>query len=89
MRFDIDQAVCTVLIEAMHPISHRLTIHPADARRLLAAHSVVNRSQGQKSPCLVGVLRLGRHAAQRRRVKILPKPNCRFPPPESKMFGKQ
>lgn len=47
-------------IEAMHPVPERLTVHAAHPCRLLAAHPVQHRSQRQKSPALVHVLRLPR-----------------------------
>src|SRR5258708_40119922 len=73
----------------MHPIAQRLAIHAADARRLFAVHSVVNRSQGQEATRLVGVLRRSRQTAQPVRLKILPKTNrgAHSQPPESKCSG--
>src|ERR1700675_4052068 len=73
----------------MHPIAQRLAIHAADARRLFAVHSVVNRSQGQKATRLVGVLRRAGQTAQPVRLKILPKTNsgAHSQPPESKCSG--
>src|SRR5450755_3909827 len=60
----------------MNPIAQRLAVHATDARRLRAAHSVVNRSQGQEAPRLVGVLRRSGQTAQLIRLKISPKTNC-------------
>src|SRR5712691_10075130 len=73
----------------MHPIAQRLAIHAADARRLFAVHSVVNRSQGQEATRLVGVLRRSRQTAQPVRLKILPKTNsgAHSQPPDSKCSG--
>src|SRR3979490_531277 len=73
----------------MHPIAQRLAIHAADARRLFAVHSVVNRSQGQEATRLVGVLRRGGQTAQPVRLKILPKTNsgAHSQPPESRCSG--
>jgi hypothetical protein len=48
-----------VAIEAIRSVSS----HAADARRLLAALSVVNRRQSQQPPHLTGVLYRGRQAA--------------------------
>src|SRR3981189_619521 len=74
----------------MPPIAQRLAIHAADARRLFAVHSVVNRSQGQEATRLVGVLRRGGQTAQPVRLKILPKTNsgAHSQPPESKCSGR-
>ena len=74
-RLDVDQPVGALLIEAMHPVPQRLAIHAADARRLLAIHSVANRRQCQQPPRLIGVLRLRRQAAQGVRLKIIPNSN--------------
>src|SRR5713101_1785568 len=85
----VDQAFSALVIETMHPIAQRLAIHAADARRLFAVHSVVNRSQGQEATRLVGVLRRSRQTAQPVRLKILPKTNsgAHSQPPESKCSG--
>jgi hypothetical protein len=72
----VDQTFSTLFIEAMNPIAQRLAVHATDARRLRAAHSVVNRSQGQEAPRLVGVLRRSGQTAQLIRLKISPKTNC-------------
>src|SRR6266436_7941289 len=87
--FGVDQAFSTLVIETMHPIAQRLAIHAANARRLFAVHSVVNRSQGQEATRLVGVLRRSRQTAQPVRLKILPKTNsgAHSQPPESKCSG--
>src|SRR3981189_1238785 len=57
--FGVDKPLSALSMEAMHPIAQRRAIHAADARRLFAVHSVVNRSQGQEATRLVGVLRRG------------------------------
>ncbi len=46
------QALRPFLIEAMRPISQRLTVHAANLRRFRAAHAVISRRQGQKPPNL-------------------------------------
>src|SRR5437899_4592669 len=84
-RLDIEETVGALLIEAMDPVPQRLTIHAANAGRLLAIHPVVNRRYGKQSPRLVRVLHRSRHAAKLIRLKIFPNPDRRAHPrsPES------
>ena len=44
-------------VEAMDPVTQRLAVHPADLRRRAPVHAVPDRSQRQKPPALVDVLR--------------------------------
>ena len=53
----VDQALRTRGVEAMDPVAQGLAVHAADLRRRAAVHSLADRSQRQKPPTLVDVLR--------------------------------
>ena len=57
LRPVVDEALQTRPVEAMDPVTQRLAIHPADLRRRAPIHAVPDRSQRQKPPALVCVLR--------------------------------
>jgi len=57
LRPVVDEALQTRPVEAMDPVTQRLAVHPADLRRRAPVHAVPDRSQRQKPPALVDVLR--------------------------------
>src|ERR1700678_2761446 len=57
LRPVVDEASRTRGVETMDPVTQRLAGHPADLRRRAPVHAVPDRSQRQKPPALVGVLR--------------------------------
>jgi hypothetical protein len=57
LRPVVDQALQTRPVEAMDPVAQRLAVHSADLRRRASVHAVPDRSQRQKPPALVDVLR--------------------------------
>jgi hypothetical protein len=60
-------------VKAMHPITQRLAVHPADPGRLRAVLALANRRQRQQPPALVRILRpLGQPPKIGRRI-VLPK----------------
>src|SRR5271154_4144450 len=57
LRPIVDEALQTRPVEAMDPVAQRLAVHSADRRRRAPVHAVPDRSQRQKPPALVDVLR--------------------------------
>src|ERR1700720_973391 len=57
LRPVVDEALRTRPVEAMDPVTQRLTVHAADLRRRAPVHAVPDRSQRQKPPALVDGLR--------------------------------
>jgi hypothetical protein len=53
----VDEALRSRGVEAMDPVAQGLAVHAADIGRRAAVHSVADRSQRQKPPALVHVLR--------------------------------
>src|SRR3974390_588069 len=53
----VDEALGTPRIEAMDPVTQGLAVHASDLRRSAPIHSIPDRSQRQKPPALVDVLR--------------------------------
>jgi hypothetical protein len=67
-----------VLVEAVNPVTQRLAIHAADARRLRSAHPVQPRGQGQQAPPLIHMLRPGREPPKLTGREVRPDPHsCR------------
>jgi hypothetical protein len=57
LRPVVDEALRTRPVEAMDPVTQRLAVHAPDLRRRASVHAVSDRSQRQKPPALVGILR--------------------------------
>jgi hypothetical protein len=57
LRPIVDEAVRTRSVEAMDPVTQGLAVHTADLRRGAPIHSIPDRSQRQKPPALVDILR--------------------------------
>jgi hypothetical protein len=70
------QAFRPFFIEAMRPISQRLTVHAANLRRFRAAHAVVGRRQGQKPPNLTWIATAFGQAPKLNAVVVVPKSNA-------------
>src|SRR6202050_3791914 len=57
LRPVVDEALRPQRVEAMDPVTPRLAGHPAALRRRAPVHAIPDRSQRQKPPALVDVLR--------------------------------
>jgi hypothetical protein len=69
-RGNIDQTIRPLLVESDHPVAKRLPVHPADLRRLRPRCAIEHRSDGQKAPDLIAVLRPSREPAYLNSCKI-------------------
>jgi hypothetical protein len=52
----VNEAVRSLWVEAMNPVTQGLAIHAPDLARLGAIHSVANRRKRQRPPTLIDVL---------------------------------
>src|ERR1700733_3108282 len=57
LRPVVDEALRTQAVEAMDPVAQGLAVHAPDLRGAAAIHSIPHRSQRQKPPALVDILR--------------------------------
>ena len=69
-RGDIDQTIRPLLVEPDHPVAKRLPVHPADLSGLGPRCAIEHRSNRQKPPDLIAVLRPPRQPAHLKRCKI-------------------
>src|SRR6478752_2906960 len=69
-RGDIDQTIRPLLVEPDHPVAKRLPVHHADLGGLRPRRTIEHRSNPQKTPDLIAVLRPSRQSAQLNRCKI-------------------
>ena len=67
----VDEALRTRPVEAMDSVTQRLAVHAANLRRRRPVHPVPDRSQRQKPPALVGVLRPAGERPKRLRRIVL------------------
>src|SRR3984957_16213078 len=71
LRPVVDEAFRSRRVEAMDPVTQRLAVHPADLRRRAPVYALPDRSQRQKPPALISVLRpTGERPKRLRRIVI-------------------
>ena len=68
----VDQAIRTVGVKTMNPITQRLAIHPANPCRIASIQTVVNRCNRQQPPNLPTILATPRQSTNLKRRKIIP-----------------
>ena len=69
------QPVRPALVEPVHPVPQRLTVHAAHLRSVRPVHSVQHRRQRQQTPALVRILRRSSQPTKVSRRIVRPKLN--------------
>jgi len=72
----VDKTFGTCRIEPVHPVAERLTIHPADPRRIGSAHPVQNRRDRQQPAALAHILRHSRKPPKLASLIVTPQLQC-------------
>jgi hypothetical protein len=68
----VEKTLGAMLVEPVHPVAQRLSVHAADPRCLRPVHSVENRRDRQQTPALVRVPGGGRQSPELGRRIVRP-----------------